>query len=128
MPCTLCYRVTLCKCSQIRFIVMGNIFNAEVPIHQTYDLKGSRQGRFVKDKAKATIWKDLDLDVEIQLSDAWKQRLDRQLTADAALLRAQRVMDYSMLMGIHFKNRDQARHVCVSGLDCVCALRVMMQL
>lgn len=91
----------------MRFIVMGNIFNAEVPIHQKYDLKGSRQGRFVKDKGRASIWKDLDLDVELQLSDGWKVRLDRQLTADASFLRAQRVMDYSMLMGIHFKDRDQ---------------------
>jgi 1-phosphatidylinositol-4-phosphate 5-kinase len=88
---------------------MGNIFNAEVPIHQQYDLKGSTQGRFVKNKAKAMIWKDLDLDVELQLSDGWKERLDRQLTADASFLQQQRVMDYSLLMGIHYKNREQVR-------------------
>ena len=93
----------------MRFIVMGNIFNAGVPIHQQYDLKGSRQGRTVRDKARALIWKDLDLDVELQLPAGWKARLDRQLTADATFLRAQHVMDYSMLMGIHFKNRDQVR-------------------
>lgn len=91
----------------MRFIVMGNIFNAEVPIHQKYDLKGSRQGRFVKDKGKASIWKDLDLDVELQLTKGWKDRLDRQLTADASFLRSQHVMDYSMLMGIHYKHREQ---------------------
>lgn len=93
----------------MRFIVMGNIFNAGVPMHQQYDLKGSRQGRFVRDKARALIWKDLDLDVELQLPEGWKARLDRQLTADAAFLCAQHVMDYSMLMGIHYKNRDQVR-------------------
>ena len=109
----------------MRFIVMGNIFNAGVPIHQKYDLKGSRQGRFVKDKASSSIWKDLDLDVEIQLSDNWKQRLDRQLTADAAFLRAQRVMDYSMLMGIHFKCRDEVRSrltVTSGALACISRL------
>ena len=93
----------------MRFIVMGNIFNAEVPIHRKYDLKGSRQGRFVKDKNKAIIWKDLDLDVELQLTRGWKERLDRQLTADAAFLRSQQVMDYSLLMGIHFKSRGEVR-------------------
>ena len=95
--------------AQIRFIVMGNIFNAEVPIHQKYDLKGSRHGRYVKNKAAATIWKDLDLDIEIQLPAPWKARLDRQLSADARFLQAQQVMDYSMLVGIHFKARDEAR-------------------
>jgi uncharacterized membrane protein len=106
----------------MRFIVMGNIFNAEVPIHQQYDLKGSTQGRFVKNKAKALIWKDLDLDVELQLSDGWKDRLDRQLTADASFLEQQRVMDYSLLMGIHYKNREQVRlgtgSQCTRNCDC----------
>jgi 1-phosphatidylinositol-4-phosphate 5-kinase len=92
---------------QIRFVVMGNVFNAEVPIHQKYDLKGSTQGRFTKDKSNSSIWKDCDLDVELQLTDGWKERLDRQLSADATFLRTQRVMDYSLLMGIHYKNREQ---------------------
>jgi 1-phosphatidylinositol-4-phosphate 5-kinase len=94
-------------CLQIRFVVMGNVFNAEVPIHQKYDLKGSTHGRFTKDKAKSSIWKDCDLDVELQLMDGWKDRLDRQLSEDAAFLRVQHVMDYSLLMGIHYKNREQ---------------------
>ena len=93
----------------MRFIVMGNIFNAEVHIHTRYDLKGSRQGRFVKDKSKASILKDLDLDVELQLTSGWKERLDRQLTDDATFLRSQRVMDYSLLMGIHYKDRRKVR-------------------
>lgn len=94
---------------QIRFVVMGNVFNAEVPIHQRYDLKGSTHGRFTKDKTTSTLWKDCDLDVELQLTDGWKDRLDRQLSADAAFLRSQHVMDYSLLMGIHYKNREQVQ-------------------
>lgn len=92
---------------QIRFVVMGNVFNAEVPVHQRYDLKGSTHGRFTKNKTTSTLWKDCDLDVELQLTDGWKDRLDRQLSADAAFLRSQHVMDYSLLMGIHYKNREQ---------------------
>lgn len=96
-------------CLQIRFIVMGNIFNADVPIHQKYDLKGSTHGRVTRDKAASLIWKDCDLDVELNLtSDAWAARLERQIDADAAFLRAQRVMDYSLIMGIHYKSRDEA--------------------
>lgn len=94
---------------QIRFVVMGNVFNSEVSIHQKYDLKGSTHGRFTKDKSKASIWKDCDLDVELQLMDDWKDRLDRQLSEDANFLRKQHVMDYSLLMGIHYKNREQVR-------------------
>jgi 1-phosphatidylinositol-4-phosphate 5-kinase len=94
---------------QIRFVVMGNVFNAVVPIHQKYDLKGSTHGRFTKDKSKSAIWKDCDLDVELQLMDDWKDRLDRQLSEDAGFLRSQHVMDYSLLMGIHYKNREEVQ-------------------
>eukprot|EP00892_Ulva_mutabilis_P006728 jgi/Ulvmu1/4427/UM002_0152.1 len=103
------------KNRKIRFVVMGNVFNAEVPIHQRYDLKGSTHGRFTKDKTTSTLWKDCDLDVELQLTDGWKDRLDRQLSSDAAFLRSQHVMDYSLLMGIHYKNREQMQQIEIAG-------------
>lgn len=95
------------KSRKIRFIVMGNVFNSEVPIHQRFDLKGSTQGRKVKDRSRAAIWKDLDLDIQLRLEPGWKARLDRQLAADTDFLRRSGVMDYSLLMGVHFKDREQ---------------------
>jgi len=75
---------------QIRFIVMGNIFNADMPIHRRYDLKGSTQGRR-SDRDPDTpgiICKDLDLDFQLQLEPGWKARLERQLREDSHILQA----------------------------------------
>ena len=32
-------------CTQVRFVVMGNVFPTEVRLHRKYDLKGSTHGR-----------------------------------------------------------------------------------
>eukprot|EP00877_Chromochloris_zofingiensis_P010004 jgi/Chrzof1/5257/Cz15g19070.t1 len=98
---------------KVRFIVMGNMFRTELQIHRRYDLKGSTAGRTVgehvdKDDASVTL-KDLDLDYTFKLEQGWHERLMRQVQADCAFLESCHIMDYSMLLGVHFRGREGAQ-------------------
>ncbi|XP_074263554.1 phosphatidylinositol 4-phosphate 5-kinase 1-like [Silene latifolia] len=91
-----------------RFIVMGNLFCSEYRIHRRFDLKGSRHGR-TTEKAEGeidetTTLKDLDLDFVFRLQRNWYQELIKQIERDCEFLEAERIMDYSLLVGIHFRN------------------------
>eukprot|EP00803_Ostreobium_quekettii_P004207 evm.model.scf_1435.1 EVM.evm.TU.scf_1435.1 scf_1435:7254-16830(-) len=100
------HRVTPYKGPKIRFVVMGNLFRTDLPIHRRYDLKGSTHGRFTKqdlEKRATMTLKDLDLEYTLKLEEGWHERLHRQLTQDCKLLRSMSVMDYSLLLGVHFR-------------------------
>jgi len=101
------HRVTPYKGPKIRFMVMGNLFLTDLPIHRKYDLKGSTQGRFTKPSKieTSTTLKDLDLDVTFKLEEGWHQKLQEQLERDAHLLQAMNVMDYSLLLGVHYRKK-----------------------
>ena len=88
-------------------MVMGNLFLTDLPIHRKYDLKGSTQGRFTKPSKidTGTTLKDLDLDVTFKLEDEWHKKLQEQLAADVKLLEAMNVMDYSLLVGVHYRKK-----------------------
>jgi len=65
--------------NQIRFIVMGNLFCSEYPIHRRFDLKGSSHGR-ATDKSEdeideTTTLKDLDLNYVFRVQRNWYQDL-----------------------------------------------------
>ena len=45
---------------------------------------------------------DLDIDFKLVLNGATYDRLMEQIQKDCALLEALRVMDYSMLLGVHY--------------------------
>lgn len=104
------HRVTPVNGRRVRFVVMANLFNTGLLIHRKYDLKGSLQGRTAGPAASAsptTIFKDLDLDYQFKLEQGWLQRLREQLTADCALLERLHVMDYSLLLGVHLRSREE---------------------
>ncbi|KAH9713102.1 phosphatidylinositol 4-phosphate 5-kinase 2 [Citrus sinensis] len=91
-----------------RFIVMGNLFCSEYRIHRRFDLKGSSYGR-ITDKPEeeideTTTLKDLDLDFVFRLDRSWFQELIRQIDRDCEFLEAERIMDYSLLIGLHFRD------------------------
>lgn len=70
---------------------------------------------------------DLDVDFRLQLKDELYKKLMRQIKADAALLERMRVMDYSLLLGIHYTEEPNATEhskVCLhlSTGDCSCNL------
>lgn len=88
-------------------MVMGNLFLTDLPIHRKFDLKGSTQGRVTKPSKieTGTTLKDLDLDVAFKLEEGWHQRLHEQLARDAQLLESMNVMDYSLLLGVHYPKK-----------------------
>ncbi|KAL5566362.1 hypothetical protein UlMin_029526 [Ulmus minor] len=90
-----------------RFIVMGNLFCSEYPVHKRFDLKGSSHGR-TTDKPEGeidetTTLKDLDLNFVFRLERSWFQELIWQIDRDCEFLEAERIMDYSLLIGLHFR-------------------------
>ncbi|CAN0892464.1 Phosphatidylinositol 4-phosphate 5-kinase 1 [Linum grandiflorum] len=91
-----------------RFIVMGNLFCSEYRIHRRFDLKGSSYGR-TTDKPEGeidetTTLKDLDLNYVFRLQRNWYQELMKQIERDCEFLEAERIMDYSLLVGLHFRD------------------------
>ncbi|KAI0507541.1 hypothetical protein KFK09_013667 [Dendrobium nobile] len=99
------HRITI-KCGQkVRFVVMGNMFCTELRIHRRYDLKGSSHGRSTSaDKINEnTTLKDLDLSYVFHLEKSWRESLFKQISLDCMFLESQCIIDYSMLLGLHFR-------------------------
>ena len=105
------------KRTKIYFIVMLNVFATSKHIHIRYDLKGSRVGRRVltgkRDKeimAKGDLsLKDLDLEKrkEKMYVGEKSEILLNQIKHDADFLCKIGVNDYSLLLGIHYINREK---------------------
>ena len=135
--------------NQVRFVIMGNLFCSEYPIHRRFDLKGSSLGR-TTDKPQTeidqyTTLKDLDLNFIFRLKKQWFHEfqrcsyyvpcstygvllvlleimafvcpscqlrcykcLSRQVDRDCEFLEQEKIMDYSLLVGVHFiDNREK---------------------
>uniref|UniRef100_A0A8C5GDU7 Phosphatidylinositol-4-phosphate 5-kinase, type I, alpha, b n=1 Tax=Gouania willdenowi TaxID=441366 RepID=A0A8C5GDU7_GOUWI len=97
----------------IRIVVMNNLLPRIFPMHLKYDLKGSTYKRRAspKEREKALpIYKDLDFIQDIpdglQLEADNYNALSKTIQRDCLLLQSFKIMDYSLLMGIH--NMDQA--------------------
>ncbi|KVI03447.1 MORN motif-containing protein [Cynara cardunculus var. scolymus] len=92
-----CVKLTGPAQKKVRFIIMGNLFCTDYLIHRRFDLKGSSLGRLT-DKPESeiqttTILKDLDLNF-------------MQIDRDCDFLEQERIMDYSLLVGLHFKDTN----------------------
>ncbi|XP_010926458.2 LOW QUALITY PROTEIN: phosphatidylinositol 4-phosphate 5-kinase 2 [Elaeis guineensis] len=103
---------------KVRFIVMGNLFCSEYRIHRRFDLKGSSHGR-TTDKAEAeidetTTLKDLDLNFVFRLQRHWFKEFIQQIKRDCEFLEAERIMDYSLLVGLHFRDDVSASKMGLS--------------
>nr|XP_043628381.1 phosphatidylinositol 4-phosphate 5-kinase 8-like isoform X2 [Erigeron canadensis] len=90
---------------KVQFVVMGNMFYTELRIHRRYDLKGSYQGRSTnKDDIKdGTTLKDLDLAYDFHMDKSLRDALFKQIYLDCAFLESQQIIDYSLLLGLHFR-------------------------
>uniref|UniRef100_A0A1D1YJ34 Phosphatidylinositol 4-phosphate 5-kinase n=1 Tax=Anthurium amnicola TaxID=1678845 RepID=A0A1D1YJ34_9ARAE len=99
------HRITLKGGRKVRFVVMGNMFCTELRIHRRYDLKGSSQGRStVRCKIdENTTLKDLDLPYVFYLEKSWHESLFKQISLDCMFLESQHIIDYSLLLGLHFR-------------------------
>ncbi|RZB97596.1 Phosphatidylinositol 4-phosphate 5-kinase 8 isoform D [Glycine soja] len=99
------HQITLRGGKKVRFVVMGNVFCTELQIHRRYDLKGSSQGRYTNnDKINCnTTLKDLDLKYEFQMDKKLRESLLKQISLDCKFLESQHIIDYSLLLGLHFR-------------------------
>ena len=98
----------------VHFMIMSNVFYAAKTIHTRFDLKGSTIGRAATDREKqqlCPVLKDLDfVDTELQLGPK-KDPLMRQIARDCKFLEDLEIMDYSLLVGIHYrKKKHRPKH------------------
>ncbi|PUZ62915.1 hypothetical protein GQ55_3G024800 [Panicum hallii var. hallii] len=104
-----CVKLTGAIQKKVRFVIMGNLFCSNYAIHRRFDLKGSSHGRMtdkpIDQISEHTTLKDLDLNFIFRLEGSWFQEFCRQVDKDCELLEQERIMDYSLLVGIHFKDR-----------------------
>ncbi|KAL6874002.1 hypothetical protein ACP4OV_014084 [Aristida adscensionis] len=99
------HRVKPSSGQKFRFVVMGNMFCTELRIHRRFDLKGSTLGRSAN-KIKIdenTTLKDLDLNYSFYLDPSWRETLLEQIEIDSKFLRSHGIMDYSLLLGVHYR-------------------------
>ncbi|XP_021866256.1 phosphatidylinositol 4-phosphate 5-kinase 9 isoform X2 [Spinacia oleracea] len=99
------HRIKPSSGQKFRFVVMGNMFCTELRIHRRFDLKGSSLGRSA-DKVEIdenTILKDLDLNYSFYLEPSWREALLKQIEIDSKFLESQHIMDYSLLLGVHYR-------------------------
>lgn len=111
------------------FLIMKSIFHTDLPIHAIFDLKGSTLGRSAskEDKERGEcVFKDndfLEQSIALQLGPERAKRLVSAAEKDVALLRDMNIMDYSLLIGIHYspkhpKNKgNQRRSISVNQLS-----------
>lgn len=99
------HRIKLKHGKKVRFVVMGNMFCTELRIHRRYDLKGSTHGRFTEEDKinESTTLKDLDLKYEFHMDKLLRESLFKQIHLDCEFLESQQIIDYSLLLGLHFR-------------------------
>ena len=91
---------------------MNNVFAGYLDIHRRYDLKGSTFHRFASEKERAKlhcVYKDQDLLHHITSSTPMLQfgrEVGEMIQRDAAFLMRAKLIDYSLLVGIHFKTES----------------------
>ncbi|XP_063041902.1 phosphatidylinositol 4-phosphate 5-kinase type-1 alpha-like isoform X2 [Engraulis encrasicolus] len=92
----------------IRLVVMNNLLPRAIPMHLKFDLKGSTYKRQASPRERAKLvptCKDLDfmndLPEGLLVDPDHYSALCRTITRDCLLLESFKIMDYSLLVGIH---------------------------
>lgn len=112
------HRVKIPYGRKIHFVVMNNLFPPHRDIHQTFDLKGSTIGREYKEELlaknpRATL-KDLNWlrrNYHFEFGPTKKRLFIEQMKYDVALLQRLKIMDYSLLVGIHDLSKGNEENV-----------------
>jgi 1-phosphatidylinositol-4-phosphate 5-kinase len=102
------HRVKIPYGRKIHFVVMNNLFPPHRDIHRTFDLKGSTIGRDFREEEleknpRATL-KDLNWlrrNLHLEFGPTKKKAFIEQMERDVKLLQRLKIMDYSLLVGIH---------------------------
>eukprot|EP00300_Choanocystis_sp_HF-7_P041688 c8474_g1_i2.p1 GENE.c8474_g1_i2~~c8474_g1_i2.p1 ORF type:complete len:707 (+),score=164.23 c8474_g1_i2:125-2122(+) len=102
------YDLTLYNGKTIYFTIMANVFETPLAIHRRFDLKGSTVGRSATNKSRvpshalpSVCLKDNDLDFRFLIPLETRRDLILQIASDANWLSANKLIDYSLLIGIH---------------------------
>ncbi|KAF4519100.1 hypothetical protein B566_EDAN010522 [Ephemera danica] len=103
----------MCNSKNVRLVAMNNLLPSWVTMHQKYDLKGStykRKANKSERQKKSPTYKDLDFMEHhpegIYLEADTYSALVKTIQRDCRVLESFKIMDYSLLVGIH--NLDQA--------------------
>ncbi|XP_022114225.1 phosphatidylinositol 4-phosphate 5-kinase type-1 gamma isoform X3 [Pieris rapae] len=106
-----CYQ---CNSKNVRLVAMNNILPSAVKLHQKYDLKGSTYKRKASKSERvknSPTYKDLDFMEHhtegIFLEADTYTALIKTMQRDCRVLESFKIMDYSLLVGIH--NLDEAQ-------------------
>ncbi|CAG9794459.1 unnamed protein product [Diatraea saccharalis] len=106
-----CYQ---CNSKNVRLVAMNNILPSSVKLHQKYDLKGStykRKASKTERQKGSPTYKDLDFMEHhtegIFLEADTYNALIKTMQRDCRVLESFKIMDYSLLVGIH--NLDEAQ-------------------
>ncbi|KAF4078569.1 hypothetical protein AMELA_G00200570 [Ameiurus melas] len=100
------YRVSV-ESEDTYLIVMRNMFSHRLIVHRKYDLKGSLVSREASDKEKVKelpTFKDVDFRNNMQkvyVTEEQKEKILEKLNRDVEFLVKLKIMDYSLLLGIH---------------------------
>ncbi|XP_043911227.1 phosphatidylinositol 5-phosphate 4-kinase type-2 beta [Protopterus annectens] len=100
-------------------IVTRNVFSHRLTVHRKYDLKGSTVSREASDKEKAKdlpTFKDNDFLNEgqrLHIGDENKKIFVEKLKRDVEFLALLKIMDYSLLVGIHDVDRAEQEEMDV---------------
>ncbi|KFP32455.1 Phosphatidylinositol 5-phosphate 4-kinase type-2 gamma, partial [Colius striatus] len=94
-------------------LVMRNMFSHRLPVHRKYDLKGSLVSREASDKEKGKdlpTLKDVDFlnkNEKIYVGEEDQKDFMEKLKRDVEFLVQLKIMDYSLLLGIHEVGRAE---------------------
>ncbi|EFC37710.1 phosphatidylinositol-4-phosphate 5-Kinase [Naegleria gruberi] len=108
----------------VRFIVMNNVFDTTMYVSERYDLKGSTVGREASEKEKkreTPIYKDLDFlrrSSKLKVGPQMKNLIMNQLQVDATWLEKMKIMDYSLLVGVHRLDPELDAEVLKEAQNC----------
>ena len=112
------HRVKIPYGRKIHFVVMNNLFPPHRDIHRTFDLKGSTIGRDFREEEleknpRATL-KDLNWlrrNLHLEFGPTKKKAFIEQMERDVKLLQRLKIMDYSLLVGIHDLERGNEENL-----------------
>ncbi|NXV37677.1 PI42C kinase, partial [Rissa tridactyla] len=106
------YRVSV-ESEETYLLVMRNMFSHRLPVHRKYDLKGSLVSREASDKEKGKdlpTLKDMDFlnkNEKVYVGEEDQKDFMEKLKRDVEFLVQLKIMDYSLLLGIHEVGRAE---------------------
>lgn len=91
---------------KMHFIIMASVFDTPLEVQARFDLKGSTVGRrgTPKDRLTHGVLKDMDLvdsGFRLQVGAEKRAMLLVQIRKDVEFLKRMKIMDYSLLIGVH---------------------------